>query len=72
MFLGVANSMMFPTQQIRFCASRDNVRIAYAICGEGPPLVRSLQWGTHLELDWQTPVWRSWLTALTSGLTFRT
>ena len=61
--------MIFPAQQIRFCTSRDNVRIAYAICGEGPPLVRSLQWGTHLELDWQTPVWRSWLTALTRGNT---
>lgn len=53
-----------PAQQIRFCTSRDKVRIAYAICGEGPPLVKALQWGTHLELDWQTPVWRAWLTAL--------
>ncbi|MEO5595748.1 MAG: alpha/beta fold hydrolase [Lysobacteraceae bacterium] len=61
--------MALPTQQIRFCTSADNVRIAYAVCGEGPPLVRSLQWGTHLELDWQTPVWRSWLGALTRGNT---
>ncbi|MFM9888384.1 MAG: alpha/beta fold hydrolase [Burkholderiales bacterium] len=53
-----------PLQQIRFCTSRDKVRIAYATCGEGPPLVKALQWGTHLELDWQTPVWRAWLTAL--------
>lgn len=56
--------MRFPSQQIRFCTSRDGVRIAYATCGEGPLLVRSVQWGTHLELDWQTPVWRAWLTAL--------
>ena len=61
--------MLSPAQQIRFCTSRDNVRIAYAICGEGPPLVRALQWGTHLELDWQTPVWHSWLTALSAGRT---
>lgn len=54
-----------PPQQIRFCKSRDSVRIAYAVCGEGPPLVRALQWGTHLELDWQATVWRPWLVALT-------
>ncbi len=62
--LDSANSMTPPAQQIRFCTSRDKVRIAYATCGEGPPLVKALQWGTHLELDWQTPVWRAWLTAL--------
>ena len=61
--------MKSPAQEIRFCTSRDGVRIAYAICGKGPPLVRSLQWGTHLELDWQTPVWRAWLEALTRGNT---
>jgi pimeloyl-ACP methyl ester carboxylesterase len=51
-------------QQIRFSTSRDVTRLAYATSGEGPPLVKALQWGTHLELDWQTPVWHSWLTAL--------
>ena len=61
--------MNFPAQQIRFCTSRDNVRIAYATCGDGPPLVRSLQWGTHLELDWQTPIWRPWLSALSRSST---
>lgn len=58
-----------PTQQIRFCTSRDNVRIAYAVHGKGPPLVKTLHWGTHLELDWDTPVWRSWLEALGRGRT---
>lgn len=61
--------MTFPAQQIRFCTSRDNVRIAYATCGEGPPLVRAVQWGTHLELDWQTSVWSAWLNALARGNT---
>jgi pimeloyl-ACP methyl ester carboxylesterase/DNA-binding CsgD family transcriptional regulator len=58
-----------PSQQIRFCSSRDGTRLAYAVCGSGPPIVRSLQWGTHLELDWHTPVWRAWLGALSRGNT---
>jgi len=47
-------------QQIRFCTARDGVRIAFAIAGEGPPLVRVNNWFTHLELDWVNPVWRHW------------
>jgi class 3 adenylate cyclase len=45
-------------QQIRFCTTSDGVRIAYAIAGEGYPLVRALGWFTHLEYEWKTPLWR--------------
>jgi pimeloyl-ACP methyl ester carboxylesterase/DNA-binding CsgD family transcriptional regulator len=51
-------------QRIRFCKSRDGVRIAFATAGEGPPLVRVNNWFTHLELDWENPVWRHWSEAL--------
>jgi pimeloyl-ACP methyl ester carboxylesterase/DNA-binding CsgD family transcriptional regulator len=51
-------------QTIRFCTSRDGTRIAYAISGEGPPLVRAGHWITHLEADWENLVWRPWLDAL--------
>ncbi len=51
-------------QRIRFCKSRDDVRIAFATAGEGPPLVRVNNWFTHLELDWDNPVWRHWSEAL--------
>lgn len=51
-------------QRIRFCASRDGVRIAFATAGAGPPLVRVNNWFTHLELDWDNPVWRHWTEAL--------
>ncbi len=47
-------------QQIRFCTTPDGVQIAYALAGEGPPLVRVLNWMTHLEFDWNSPVWRHW------------
>ena len=51
-------------QQIRFCRAVDDVRIAYATSGAGPPLVKPANWLTHLESDWQSPVWRHWLLAL--------
>jgi len=45
--------------QIRFCTSGDGTRLAYAIAGNGPPLVRSPHWFTHLEHDWTNPVFPS-------------
>jgi pimeloyl-ACP methyl ester carboxylesterase/DNA-binding CsgD family transcriptional regulator len=51
-------------QEVRFCASADGTRLAYAIHGNGPPLVRVATWLTHLDYDWDSPVWRHWLQAL--------
>src|SRR5262249_61030469 len=53
-----------PAQQIRFCESTDGVRIAYAVCGDGPPLVKVGHWITHVELDWDSHIWRPWLSPL--------
>jgi pimeloyl-ACP methyl ester carboxylesterase/DNA-binding CsgD family transcriptional regulator len=52
------------SQQIRFCTTSDGVRIAYALAGKGPPLVRAPHWLTHLEYDWHTPIWRHFLDEL--------
>ncbi len=44
------------TQQLRYCATADGVRIAYAKTGnlhQGIPLVRALGWFTHLQAEWQ-------------------
>lgn len=51
-------------QKIRFCASVDGTRIAYATCGSGPPLVWVQLWTHHLEFDWDSPVWTPWLSLL--------
>lgn len=51
-------------QQIRFCTADDGVRIAYAKSGQGPPLVKTANWLTHLEYDWESPVWRHWMREL--------
>lgn len=47
--------------QVRFCTASDGVRLAYAISGEGPPLVRAPHWFTHLEHDWTNPAMRPWV-----------
>jgi pimeloyl-ACP methyl ester carboxylesterase/DNA-binding CsgD family transcriptional regulator len=56
-------------QQIRFCAAPDGTRLAFAVHGGGPPLVRAATWLTHLDLDWRSPVWSHWLSELGDGHT---
>ena len=55
-----------PTQEVRFCHASDSVRLAYAVVGSGPPLVKAANWLSHLEYDWESMLWRHWLRALTS------
>lgn len=50
-----------PRQEVRFCRAPDGVRIAYAVHGSGPPLVADSCWLSHLQYDWQSPVWRHYL-----------
>ena len=51
-------------QDIRFARSPDGVGIAYAVHGSGPPLLVDACWLSHLQFDWQSPVWRHWLVEL--------
>jgi pimeloyl-ACP methyl ester carboxylesterase/DNA-binding CsgD family transcriptional regulator len=51
-------------QDIRFTHSADGTRLAYAVNGDGYPLVRAAHWLTNIGEDWQTPVWRPWFDAL--------
>ena len=55
--------------QIRFCKSFDGARLAYAITGEGPPLVKAPHWLTHLEHEWQSPIWKPWIESLSRSHT---
>jgi pimeloyl-ACP methyl ester carboxylesterase/DNA-binding winged helix-turn-helix (wHTH) protein len=59
-----------PRQQIAFCRAADGVRLAYAVAGEGPPLVRAANWMTHLGYDIESPVWRHWVCELASTYRF--
>ncbi|WP_200958987.1 alpha/beta fold hydrolase [Nocardioides sp. Root190] len=49
------------TQEVRFCRADDGVRIAWARHGSGPPLLVVSCWLSHLQHDWQSPVWRHFL-----------
>jgi pimeloyl-ACP methyl ester carboxylesterase/DNA-binding CsgD family transcriptional regulator len=54
-------------QKIRFTKSDDGVRIAYAESGAGSPIVKAPNWLSHLEFDWQSPVWRHWFKYFSTG-----
>ena len=45
-------------QEIHYCRAPDGVRLAYAISGHGPPLVKTANWMNHLEYDWESPIFR--------------
>lgn len=59
-----ASGKVVPRQDVRFCRSADGVTIAYAVHGSGPPLVIDACWLSHLQYDWESPVWRHYLTEL--------
>jgi len=55
--------------ETRFCTAPDGVGLAYALDGEGPPLVKASNWMTHLDYERESPVWRHWVRELSRGRT---
>lgn len=53
-------------QRVRYVHTPDEVNLAWAEAGRGMPLVKAANWLTHLEYDWESPVWRHW-TAFLAG-----
>src|SRR5215470_103572 len=52
-------------QEIRYCKAEDGVDIAYATVGSGYPLVKAANWLNHLEYEWDSPLWKHWIEAMT-------
>ncbi|HEU4387283.1 MAG TPA: alpha/beta fold hydrolase [Blastocatellia bacterium] len=50
-----------PRQRIRYVRTEDDVRIAWADSGTGSLLIKAANWLTHLEYEWESPVWRHWI-----------
>jgi DNA-binding winged helix-turn-helix (wHTH) protein len=57
-------------QDIQFCTAPDGVRLGYATLGEGPSLVKAANWLTHLEYDWESPLWHPTLERLAARRRF--
>jgi class 3 adenylate cyclase len=57
-------------REVRYCTTRDGVRIAYTTTGSGYPLVRGLGWMSHLEFEGRTPLWRATNDALSTHFEF--
>ncbi len=57
-------------QEIRLATAGDGVRIAYSAVGTGLPLVKAANWLNHLEHEWESPVWKHWIHAISHHHTF--
>lgn len=53
-------SSALPRQEIKFSTTSDGVRLAWATVGSGPALVKASNWLTHLDYEWESPIWRHW------------
>jgi pimeloyl-ACP methyl ester carboxylesterase len=51
-------------QRITFCTGAEGRSIACAVAGNGPPLVRSAWWASHLQYEWEHARFRQFLESL--------
>ena len=49
------------TQKIRYVRTADGMQLAWAEAGTGPAIIKAANWLTHLEYEWESPVWRHWI-----------
>ena len=59
---------MLEKSEIRFLPVGGR-RVAYELCGDGPPLVAPAWWVSHLELDWQDAGFRRFWNGVADGYT---
>jgi hypothetical protein len=57
-------------QEIHFCQTKDGVQLAYSRMGQGLPLVKTGNWMTRLEFDFESPIWRHLYGELSRNHTF--
>jgi pimeloyl-ACP methyl ester carboxylesterase/DNA-binding CsgD family transcriptional regulator len=57
-------------QRIRYLRTPDGVQLAWAEAGHGPVLIKAANWLTHLEYEWESPIWRHWIRFLCDHFRF--
>jgi pimeloyl-ACP methyl ester carboxylesterase/DNA-binding CsgD family transcriptional regulator len=57
-------------QRIHYLTASDGLRLAWADAGAGPVLVKAANWLTHLEDEWESPVWQHWIRMLSEHFRF--
>ena len=58
--------------RIQYAKTKDGVSIAYAVLGEGPPLISLAPWPASFEQDWENAEGRAFIQALAENRTFVT
>jgi pimeloyl-ACP methyl ester carboxylesterase/DNA-binding CsgD family transcriptional regulator len=48
-------------QRIHYLRTADHVKLAWAEASTGPVLVKASNWLSHLEDEWESPVWGHWM-----------
>jgi pimeloyl-ACP methyl ester carboxylesterase/DNA-binding CsgD family transcriptional regulator len=48
-------------QRVRYLKASDGTQLAWAESGAGPLLIKAANWLTHLEYEWESPVWKHWI-----------
>lgn len=57
-------------QRIHYARTDDGLKLAWAEAGAGPALVKAANWLTHLEYEWESPVWRHWIRFFTENFRY--
>ena len=57
-------------QQVRYIKVSDGTRLAWAESGAGPTVVKAANWLTHLEYEWESPIWKHWIEFFSSHSRF--
>jgi pimeloyl-ACP methyl ester carboxylesterase len=55
---------------IRYLRAPDGVSLAHAALGEGPWLVKTASFLTHLQHEAESPIWRHWVRELSAGFRY--
>lgn len=58
------------SQKIRYLRTADGVQVAWAEAGSGPVLIKAANWMTHLDFEWESPVWRHWIHFFSNNFRF--